>query len=296
MNSVPSSTIRNDSVVCFLIVNKIETVPEISIMSALKNSDAEIIIGYINESDIPATLKSNRIKFIKIETPKRIEETLLSSNQNYIDFSQDQFFQIVQLKWILINELLKLNYRYIVYSDIDVVWINNPLPSLELFFEDNPSVNIQIQSLTVTPNKIHLCMGFVAFRNCQEVKGFISTCKQLHFEMLVSNPKTGDDDVVTKLYLNKDFSCFIRELPQSTFPVGSMLNLYSKRNLFPGLSSSEPYIFHANYVVGMKEKLKVLQTLSKTKFEKKVQVPSSFLSSMNITLRNIKYRILELFK
>ena len=110
--------------------------------------------------------------------------------------------------------------------------------------------------------------------------------------MLISNPKIGDDDVITELNSIEDYSKFIRELPQSTFPVGNMLNLYSKRNLFPGLNSPEPYIFHANFVVGINEKLKLLQVLSKSRLNKKVRIPSNLINSIELKLREIKFRII----
>jgi hypothetical protein len=294
MDLVSNLSEKTNTVICFLLINKIDAVPEISIKSVLENTNSEVVIGYVNENDIPVSLKNMRVKFLKIEVPENIEKASSTLNSSYIDFSQNQFFQIVQLKWVLISELLRSNYKYIIYSDVDVVWINNPIPGLEAFFDKNSNIDIQIQSFTHAPEKVRLCMGFIAIRNCKNITDFISICRKKHSEMLISNPKIGDDDVITELNSIEDYSKFIRELPQSTFPVGNMLNLYSKRNLFPGLNSPEPYIFHANFVVGINEKLKLLQVLSKSRLNKKVRIPSNLINSIELKLREIKFRIIRL--
>lgn len=296
MDSMLNLSKETNTVICFLLINKIDVVPEISIKSALEKTSSEVVIGFVNEDDIPMSLKSMRVKFLKIEIPEDLKKVSSTLNSSYIDFSQNEFFQIVQLKWVLINELLRSAYKYIVYSDVDVIWINNPIPGLEDFFDKNFNINIQIQSFTHTPEQVRLCMGFIAIRNCKNISDFIEICRNKHSEMLISNPKIGDDDVITELNLIEDFSKFIRELPQSTFPVGNMLNLYSRKNLFPGLDSPEPYIFHANFVVGINEKLKLLQVLSKSRLRKKVSVPSNLINSTELKLREIKFRIIRLFK
>jgi hypothetical protein len=111
-----------------------------------------------------------------------------------------------------------------------------------------------IQSFTSVPAEPKLCMGFVAFRNTELITNFISEAESRHRYEILSNPKVGDDDIVTMLYSEKGFPDWLVELPQSTFPVGNMLNLYSRKSNFPGLSSPKPFIFHANYVVGLQNK------------------------------------------
>lgn len=86
------------------------------------------------------------------------------------------------------------------------------------------------------------------------ITNFISEAESRHRKEILSNPKVGDDDIVTMLYSEKGFPDWFVELPQSTFPVGNMLNLYIRKSYFPGLSSPKPFIFHANYVVGLQNK------------------------------------------
>ena len=144
--------------------------------------------------NVPVTVEvinisKNDIEFLDLSMFSNLKEIRAHSNElqfvenlpetlEYIDFSQNQFFQIVQLKWVLISELLRSNYKYIIYSDVDVVWINNPIPGLEAFFNKNSNIDIQIQSFTHAPEKVRLCMGFIAIRNCKNVTDFISICRK----------------------------------------------------------------------------------------------------------------------
>jgi hypothetical protein len=114
---------------------------------------------------------------------------------------------------------------------------------------------MMIQHFSWVPGQPQLCMGFVSFRTGSYFDQLIANASDLHARMLRANPRTGDDDVITELYHSKGFPAEIQLLPQSTFPVGNLLNLFSKRDEFPGLQPFEPYIFHGNFVVGLRKKL-----------------------------------------
>jgi hypothetical protein len=100
------------------------------------------------------------------------------------------------------------------------------------------------------------------------------------------------------MYRELNFPSWIKELPQATFPVGSMVNLYSKKNLFPGLKGPSSYIFHANYVVGINNKIllleKFLSQISAHRLGFKLSVYSRFtltLKSARILAHRIKTTI-----
>jgi hypothetical protein len=122
-------------------------------------------------------------------------------------------------------------------------------------FENSDKVEMMIQHFSWIPGKPQLCMGFVSFRMGSYFDNLIGSASNLHAQMLMKNPRTGDDDVITELYTRQGFPAEIQLLPQTTFPVGNLLNLFSKRDEFPGLQPFMPYIFHANFVVGLRKKL-----------------------------------------
>lgn len=246
------------SIVAFLVINKIDELPIASIRSVLENSSAPIRVGYLNEQDIAGLNLSPRVEFIRL---KPLPDINLKGA--YKDFSDSLFYQIVQLKWQLIETLFELDYECIIYTDLDVIWFSDPVASLEAVFAQDSKIALQIQSFTSDPSNPKLCMGFVAFRNAQATHKIVSECKDIHVESLKYQSKFGDDDAVTKYFIENNMTDQIRLLPQSTFPVGSLLNLYATVPVFPGLAAPTPYVFHLNYVVGLQNKRIMMRLLKK---------------------------------
>ncbi len=239
--------------ICFLVVNKMKELPEISITSAYDRTGAQVFVGYLDRADLPTLRKDVKVNLLLLENQFGNSDDNLE--REYRDFSEDSFYQIVQLKWQLLQRVLEMGYDYLIYSDTDVYWNQDPCLEILNFFEKRKKVHIQIQSFTDQPSQPKLCMGFVAFRNSQTTKDFLAECRSNHTRHSRQIGRIGDDDVVTKYFEDKNFPEFIHELPQTTFPVGRMLKIYSKKSKFPGLSSPVPYIFHANYVVGLRNKI-----------------------------------------
>lgn len=238
--------------ICFLLINKMEALPEISISSAYSRTGADIFLGYLNETDLP-DLKY-RIPVNRVPLDLESDDPI-SVGGKYSDFSEDLFYTIVQYKWRLLNKVLSFGYDYVIYSDTDVYWNLDPIAEIVTNFELRPEVHIQIQNFTDLPSQPKLCMGFVALRNSVQTREFINECQNRHSAHSREFGRIGDDDIVTQIYVDKKFPNFVLALPQTTFPVGRMLKLYSTKSLFPGLPSPVPFIFHANYVVGLRNKL-----------------------------------------
>lgn len=245
--------------------------PEIAITSAYERTGAEILVGYLDESDLPSLRADIKVNLISLENQFAFEEE--NRGRVYIDFAQDSFYQIVQLKWQLLQKVFEMGYDYIIYSDTDVYWNQDPCIELVEVFEKRQKVHVQIQSFTDQGSRPKLCMGFVAFRNSNQAKEFISDCRARHTKYSHEIGRIGDDDVATQYYEEKDFPEFILELPQTTFPVGRMLKIFSKHSKFPGLPSPVPYIFHANYVVGLRNKTILMKIFMKNYsiFDKKIE-------------------------
>lgn len=242
---------RSSSVVCLLVVNHMGPLPEIVIKSILGKSSDDIAIGYVDQADILYLPKDPRIEYLELDK----SELDLNGDSRYQDFNADFFYSIVQLKWALLERLMERDYGCVVYNDSDVVWVNNPLPSILGGLASNPEVFLYVQSFTESIDTPRLCMGFAAFRNSPESLEFIGECKQLHKNLFLSNKRIGDDDVVTEMFVTGSYGSKIIELPQSTFPVGRNLNLYSSKEYFPGLTGPKPFIFHANFVIGLTNKI-----------------------------------------
>lgn len=249
---------KHRGAICFLVVNRISELPKVAIRSALETSSLDIYIGYTNIEDIKELLLSERVH--PVDLGKSAMPDLPTSV--YQDFSQAVFYEIVQLKWELFGELLP-KFDYLVYSDVDVIWFRDAAAYVGSAFQANTEIDFLAQSFTEQIGKELLCMGFVGMRNNARTQEFIESCKTYHTEEFRGNNYLGDDEVLTERYQQVGRPNWIRELPQMFFPVGRMLNLYTTRPKFPGLNAPSPYIFHLNYVVGLRNKRIMLRTIKR---------------------------------
>lgn len=267
----------HDTCVVILVINKLGSLGRLSIKSISDNSNCDLIVGYVNERDVDELREIDRIKFIQLEDIGEIER------EN--DFTKPDFFRIVAKKWELFQKVLNMHYNFIVYSDTDVYWLTNPLPNLISAFSKNPDWHLQIQSDTRRLDYLVPCMGFLAMRNTTLIKGVIEDCKAIH-ERNVSNSlnMVGDDEVMREYVNGAQELNWYRELPQSTYPVGVLLSLYSKKTLFRGMPKIKPYIFHANYTVGEVKKHLLLSVF--------MQQYSGFEKIKNIKIRS---HVIQLF-
>ncbi len=249
----------NNSSVCFLVINKISVLPSIAIESCLKATNSDLYIGYVSKSDIDGLPINSRIRYVDLSEAAQEAGVVIGEYKN---FTQDEFFKLVVLKWALISSCLRQSdSSFVIYSDLDVMWLNNPVGDLSNSFSRYEKVQIYVQDFTSNPALPNLCMGFAAFRNSTRCREVVAELNRLHLDMLQENSKFGDDDVVTR-YFREHQTVEISLLPQSTFPVGSMGKLFSRKTFFPGIGSPKPYIFHANFVVGNANKVSYLVLIS----------------------------------
>lgn len=279
-----------NTVVCFLVINKIELLPEIAIASMRAVTNSQVYIGFINSEDIQNIPKISGVTYVNLSTEKSAGQL-----NKYQDFTQKEFYSLVQYKWILLQRVLTLSSASnVIYVDLDVLWIRNPIPSVENLFE-NSNYLLAIQDFTKDISSPNLCMGFVAFKNSPTTFKLLEEASLLHSRMLEVNDKVGDDDVITEMYGLSTWREFIYLLPQATFPVGNLANLFSKKNFYPGLSFIKPYIFHANYVIGNRRKVEFMLLMANT-FGVKIDLPTTFAVKIfvNIRLKRLKYLFISL--
>ena len=244
-----------DASVCLLVINRIETLPVIALKSINANCDAKVYIGYLNIQDVTELLLYKNVIGVELsEAAKDLQ--LISGPSDYKEFGSYEFFQLVQLKWELIRIVNHSSKsKILIYSDLDILWLRNPISVCMQFFEDNIKASLIIQDLTSEPDKPLLCMGFACFRGGKELTSLVQELKILHRELLRNDKSIGDDDVVTKFYRERKSPQSIRLFPQSTFPTGNLVSLFLKKQPLPGMKPVQPYIFHANFVVGLRKKL-----------------------------------------
>jgi Nucleotide-diphospho-sugar transferase len=255
------SNSNKELAICFLVINKINELPLLSINSCLENSNAPIYIGYTEEKHLENIPVHSRINRIRIEVPKNFQ--ISKSESSYTGFDELAFFRLVTLKWTLFKLILNQGYKSLIYSDLDVLWFQNIDEILLSASQQLQEVDVFIQDQTLDIRNPKLCMGLVFFRNTENVMDLIRTCEFNHKSKVELREFIGDDDVVSDFYNENRQPKWISLLPQLVFPVGVNFNSYLRKGAFPGLRLEKPAIFHANFVIGERNKRLLMRMANK---------------------------------
>jgi hypothetical protein len=253
----------NESVIALLIVNKTNELPLLAIRSIRRQSDAKIYVGYLHETDILEIRNIDNIHFIDLMNHLEIRDRDLFVSSQYTEYSSELFFKLVQLKWALFIRVAEvIRSGIIVYSDLDVVWLDDVIDYVKQIFDTDSKISICIQDQTFKSVEKELCMGLFSMRVNEDSVSFLEQMATNHKNSLLLNPRSGDDGVITDYYRSLQDKSSFYLLPQLGFPIGSLANSYFDVGYFSGLRLKNPYIFHANYVVGARRKLILLLAMS----------------------------------
>jgi hypothetical protein len=242
--------------VCFLVINHIEELPRLSILSCLRNSNLPVLVGYISENDI-LPLRDLPVEFVRIHE----NESPLSVG-DYSAFDQSDFYRIVMNKWELLLQNLP-QYDFLIYSDIDVIWIRDAAAEIASIFCGNKEIDLIMQSFGESELNPSLCMGFIGVRNSERAINFLNVAQSKHKDLMVGSARIGDDDVATAVIKDLSYPNWLHRLSPVYFPVGNLLTLFARKQSFPGLQSPVPFIFHLNYVIGLENKRLMLRVISR---------------------------------
>jgi len=251
----------NRTAVCLLVINRIDHLPKIAVSSILDNSSCHIFIGYLNLEDIEDFIGNPRISFIDLNLAAKALGVEINTD-GYQDYLKSDFFKLIQLKWALLIQASKgTDCKYLILNDFDVIWLKDASAFVVRAFDIYQDSRVLIQDNSSNPAEPSLCMGFVVFNLTGNPEELFNKLAIRHSEMYSLDSSVGDDGVISDYFKNGGGFKEIRLLPQSVFPTGNLVSLYSPRFLFPGLSAPTPYIFHANYVIGLRKKLLLLYVL-----------------------------------
>lgn len=248
-----------NTVIALLVINKSQFLAQLAIKTIRMQSQAPIYVGYKNEEDIEDLRIFDSVYFIDLSNNLDQISSGTEQNSQYLEYTNLAFFQLVQLKWQLFLTLCQLpNVNRVIYSDLDVAWLSNPIEYFSRILDSDPQVQFCIQDQTFRSPLRDLCMGIFVFRANKFSLRTFEELASTHASALVHNPTIGDDGIITNYYRTLEHKSTIYLLPQMSFPVGSMANAFTNVGGFSQLMLREPYIFHANYVVGERKKLLLL--------------------------------------
>jgi hypothetical protein len=248
-------------VVCLLVVNHIPRLPTAAVMSILHRSPARIVIGCVDRDHVRDIPLDDRIQIVDLQEHVH-EGRRADTRGEYRDYGSGAFSTAVALKWRLIEHCLTHRAPdVVIYSDIDVVWLEDAAFDISAAFQVFPAAHVLCQSQQVSAAVWLPCMGFVAFRGSPRALQIVQECDRRHQQALIGAPPdahVSDEDTLRDVR-EETAAGEIQDLPQAAYPVGALANLYRHEPLLPGLETPRPVIFHANFVVGIDAKLELLK-------------------------------------
>jgi hypothetical protein len=198
-------------------------------------------------------LYSDRIQIVS--TPKLSENE--AALQKYSSFGSRPFTDISWKKIFFIRELIEL-HAHVIYADVDVAWIRNPLPYLAEVASVYP-IAIQTEGLPRFPPA--LCCGFASFVRSEKTIAFLDALIAFDAAQTDSDNRL-DDQVACQRLIENDVT-WLRDiycLPEALFLNGLGYRSLQKANKItcPMEAEALPFLFHANWTVGIDNKRKLL--------------------------------------
>lgn len=256
MNKLENS---EETAIALLVINKSQYLARLAIGSIRLQTNSSIYVGYKDEEDIKDLRGIDAVYFIDLSKEYNQIVPISKASSAYLEYTDLAFFQLVQLKWQLFITLCKLqDIDRVIYSDLDVVWLSDPVNYFTEIFESDPQIQFCVQDQTFRSPLRDLCMGLFVFRANETNIETFQYLALVHATALLQKTSTGDDGIITDYYRALEDKTSIHLLPQMSFPVGSMANAFTNVGGFSKLMLKKPYIFHANYVVGERKKLLLL--------------------------------------
>lgn len=193
---------------------------------------------------------------IQVVSYRKLSENALKMT-SYSSFGSGSFTEISWKKIFFIRQLIRI-HAHVVYADLDVCWIRNPLPYLIQVAMVYP-IAIQTEGQPRFPPA--LCWGFASLTQSKRAIAFLDALIEFHSAQLGSDAV--DDDQVAAQHLIENDSRWLRDiypLPEMLFPNGLGYRSLLHSGASPCRIEGEllPFVFHANWTVGIENKRKLL--------------------------------------
>jgi hypothetical protein len=173
----------------------------------------------------------------------------------YVEYGTDAFRRLIHLRFLILRTILQEGNR-VVYADLDVAWLRNPLPYLGEVLE-RYAWALQTEPVAAFPPLF--CIGFFALNPNPISLGLIEAHERnavARFGSSISN-----QELFRSLFLEKpERTELIFPLPESLFPAGLLFRLFVEAGQDPAVMVArlQPFVFHANWTIGLQEKRQLL--------------------------------------
>ncbi len=173
--------------------------------------------------------------------------------EHYVDYGTESFIEINWEKVRYIRWLLD-HYRHVVYADLDVGWLSDPLWYLQSVAETFP-LAFQTEACRRFPPV--LCWGFVSAKSAPVTLALLDTMLRQYDERPAGHPLVDEQNTLDAM-ITRDPG-WLRHI--HLLSEGLFVNGLGYRNLLKAPAplvtmhgALEPLIFHANWTVGLANK------------------------------------------
>ena len=175
--------------------------------------------------------------------------------ETYSEFDSEAFIDICWRKVHFIRDLLH-SHRHVIYADLDIAWLRNPLPYLSQVAAHYPMA-FQTEALPCFPPV--LCCGFASFLNSEATMKFLDALIGSDLGRDRKEIRQSDQSACRQIIDGE--TSWLRDiflLPEALF-----LNGLGYKHLLGAVSCPMegdllPFLFHANWTVGIANKYKLL--------------------------------------
>jgi hypothetical protein len=238
--------------------NALQNLAELS----LPDCDVRILTASRDEQALRNLVKKYKLS-IYVDAEKGLDE-IPSSKAGSHDFGTSCFNQLMHQKVFFIQRNLHA-YRHVIYSDLDVAWLRNPIPHLN---EIHKKYAFAFQSEAQSVSRKTLCFGFVSIRSSMVSRYYIGILTKKFQRSASLSALESDQEALNRLHqTSRYFHRAVYVLSENLFPNGLGYKLFMNDDQDTQLTHSlEPYIFHANFVVGVPKKRYLLEKYAQWKF------------------------------
>jgi len=162
--------------------------------------------------------------------------------------------------------------RHVVYADVDVAWLRNPLPYLERVLA-HYCCAVQTEAVELFP-PLPICSGFLAFAPTPAALRMLGTQIDILAATVAAGGRAGDQDMLRSVVMSDpQFLHGTFPLPECLFPNGRMEGVFADYQRQQELADEGgPFVFHANWTEGFQNKRAMLERVGGW-FVKEVQRP-----------------------
>ena len=213
------------------------------------------------DGDVHAAVRREGIEANFLVLPQEVYSELgIEQVLPYNEYGTDRFNRLSFLRYAAIHHLLDAGFEYVIYADADILFLANPMDDL-IFDSPYASDAVLAQNDRGDWDKAeariwlakgeniadeNICTGFMLWRNLPKHRQII---RRLLALAAAVKWRRNDQELFNTMQVKIEHADAIQVLPACKYPNGAYFSTF-RESIF----ESAPYIFHANWVVGVEAK------------------------------------------